>query len=288
MTRGARDERGRFPTLEEITNSRATTGLFGSGYIEMLARQMTTDLQKIRDAIAPGQSQRLVSKNVDFGVLKRGSAGHWDVSGVEGISEASLTTEGPDNPPSLVIRPFHQASTVISLREFTNNAFNHHHGMQSTERFGANTDPDGDGVKNEMTRADITAASVFQATLPVPGRVIPRDSKIRTAIRNGERKFAQVRCDSCHRSSLPLENNAWVFTEPNPFNPPKNLRPGDAPDFRVDLNSPHLPQPRLKAVNGVVHVPAFTDFKLHDITNGPGDPNCDPINMNHPAGSDGF
>jgi hypothetical protein len=30
----------------------------------------------------------------------------------------------------------HQAANVVSLREFTNNAFNQHHGMQSTERFG--------------------------------------------------------------------------------------------------------------------------------------------------------
>jgi hypothetical protein len=58
---------------------------------------------------------------------------------------------------------------VVSLREFTNNAFNHHHGIQSTERFGKDTDPDGDGHMNEMTRADVTAATLFQAQLPVPG-----------------------------------------------------------------------------------------------------------------------
>lgn len=50
---------------------------------------------------------------------------------------------GANTPPSLVIRPFHQAGRVVSLREFSNNAFNHHHGIQSSERFGAGTDPDG-------------------------------------------------------------------------------------------------------------------------------------------------
>ena len=41
-------------------NSRATPGMFGAGYLEMLARQMTDDLQEIRDTIQPGQSKPLV------------------------------------------------------------------------------------------------------------------------------------------------------------------------------------------------------------------------------------
>ena len=79
-----------------------------------------------------------------------------------------------------------QARRVVSLREFSNNAFNHHHGIQSTERFGHGADPDGDGFRDELTGADITAVSVFQATLAVPGRVIPRDETIEAAIRRGE------------------------------------------------------------------------------------------------------
>ena len=35
-------------------------------------------------------------------------------------------------------------------------------------------------------------------------------------------------------------------------------------------------------------MPAYTDFKLHDITSGPGDPNREPLDMNEPAGSAGF
>ena len=33
---------------------------------------------------------------------------------------------------------------------------------------------------------------------------------------------------------------------------------------------------------------AFTDFKLHDITSGPGDPGEEAININHPGGSPEF
>jgi hypothetical protein len=50
--------------------------------------------------------------------------------------------------------PFHQAGAVVSLRQFTNNAFNQHHGIQSEERFGLGVDEDGDGFANELTRAD--------------------------------------------------------------------------------------------------------------------------------------
>lgn len=49
------------------------------------------------------------------------------------------------------------------------NAMNHHHGMQSEERFGAGADHDNDGVIDELTVGDITALTVFQAALPAPG-----------------------------------------------------------------------------------------------------------------------
>lgn len=287
-TKGAVDELGRPVTQQTLGNSRATLGMFGSGYIEMLARQMTADLQAIRDSLAPAQSKSLVSKGVSFGFLSRTPDGSWDTSHVEGLPAPSLITTGPTNPPSLILRPFHQAGAVISLRQFTNNAFNHHHGIQTTERFGLDTDPDGDGIPNEMTRADVTAATLYQATLAVPGRVIPRNPRIEQAVLIGEDRFQRIGCTTCHLPQLPLQNRGWIFTEPNLYNPPGNLRPGDAPLFSIDLTSDALPRPLLKPRNGVVYVPAYTDLKLHDITNGPDDPNAEAIDMNQPVGSPGF
>jgi len=55
-TKGWVNELGRPVTLQSIANSRVTIGVFGSGFIEMLARQITHDLQAIRDMVAPGQS----------------------------------------------------------------------------------------------------------------------------------------------------------------------------------------------------------------------------------------
>lgn len=285
--RGALDERNLPVTLDGIANERNTVGMFGSGYIEMLARQFTARFQQLRDTLGPGDEVRLVVQGVDFGRLGRTATGLWDTSGVTGLPWPSLASSGPDDPPSLVVRPFHQAGAVVSLREFSNNAFNHHHGMQTTERFGPG-DPDDDGFANELSRADVTAVAVYQATLAVPGRMIPRDAEIEQAVLQGEAIFGNIGCGDCHVPSLTLEGDAWIYTEPNPYNPPGNLQYGDAPELGVDLLSPQFDQPRLDRHGQVVEVPAYTDFRLHDITSGPDDPNCEPLNQHFAPGSPEF
>lgn len=309
--RGAVDESGKFVTMENATNDRKTIGMNGSGFLEMVARQMTADLQAIAAATPPGASSRLVTKGVSFGILTRNADGTWNTSQVVGLPAPSLRINGA-TPPSLLILPYHQAGAVVSIRQFTNNAMNHHHGMQSEERFGLNTDPDGDGFTNELTVADLTAISSFQATLPVPGRVIPNDPTVERAVLLGERLFDQIGCNHCHMDTLPLTagNNpglpgqpGWIYFEPNPYNPASgpnspNLRlgpanyPHTAPALTVDLTSDELPQPHLKPnAHGVVMVPAYTDLKLHDIsaTSDPtSDSECEPLDQNQPAGSAGF
>ena len=308
-TRGAVDESGRLVTMDNATNDRKTVGMNGSGFVEMLARQMTADLQAERDAAPPGSSRQLLSKGVAFGTLTHNADGSWNTSQVQGLAAPSLSSSGT-TPPSLIIRPLHQVGNVISLRQFSNNAFNHHHGMQSEERFGLGADPDGDGVSNELTVADLTAASIFQATLSVPGRVIPNDPKVERANVVGEAMFDKIGCATCH-ATLPLTSNnnpglpgqpGWIYFEPNPYNPatgpnspnlqlgPTNY-PVSATALAVDLTSETLPLPRLRAHAGVVMVPAYTDLKLHDIsaTSDPAtDPECEPLDQNQPAGSPGF
>jgi hypothetical protein len=277
-TRGTVDETGQPATLQTAADLRATTGMFGAGYLEMLARQITEELQAIQHTIKPGETKELVAKGIHFGKLALTQNGLWDTSKVEGLVRLSQLPGVSTTPPTLVIRPWHQASNVVSIREFTNNAYNQHHGIQSTERFGLDTDPDGDGFKNELTRADVTAVSVWQATLQVPGRVIPRDPEIERAVLIGERAFEQAGCASCHIPRLPLDKQGWIYSEPNPFNPPGNLRKGETKDLKVDISFDILPAPRLKTdSSGTVWVEAYTDFKVHNI--------CEPgeeehLNMN--------
>ena len=309
MTRGAVDEAGKYVTMENATNDRKTIGMNGSGFVEMLARQMTADLQAERDETLPGRSTQLISKGVSFGILAHRADGTWDTSQVQGLAAPSLSSTATA-PPSLVIRPLHQVGNVVSLRQFSNNAFNHHHGMQSEERFGLGADPDGDGFANELTTADLTAVSMYQATLAVPGRLIPNDPAVERANLLGEAVFNQIGCATCH-ATLTLTSNhnpglpgqpGWIYFEPNPYNPATgpnspNLRlgstnyPVSAPALTVDLTSDQLPLPRLRAHEGVVVVPAYTDLKLHDIsaTSDPAtDPECEPLDQNQPAGSPGF
>jgi Di-haem oxidoreductase, putative peroxidase len=280
-TKGAVDEEGKSITLQTIGNLRATTGIFGAGYLEMLARQMTAELQAIRDSLELGQTKPLIAKGVSFGRITRKKDGSWDTSEVEGLPRASIVAPTPVDRPNLILRPWHQASNVVSLREFTNTAFNQHHGMQSTERFGVDTDPDGDGVKNELTRADITAVTLFQAAMAAPGRVIPNDPEIEQAVLKGEEIFERIGCSSCHIPKLPLDSKGWLYSEPNPYNPPFNLRLGTTKTIILDLNSGALPLPRLSpdpAQPGITWVPAYTDLKLHDICD-PNDP-AEPLDMN--------
>ena len=308
-TRGAVDESGQFVTMDNATNDRKTIGMSGSGFVEMLARQMTAELQADRDATLPGNSTRLSSKGISFGVVTHNGDGTWDTSRVNGLAAPSLSSKGT-TPPSLIIRPLHQVGNIVSIRQFSNNAFNHHHGMQSEERFGFGADPDGDGLVNELTTADLTAVSMYQATLAVPGRVIPNDPAVEQANLAGEALFNQIGCATCH-ATLPLTSNnnpglagkpGWIYFEPNPYNPATgpnspNLQLGptnypiSAPPVTVDLTSETLPLPRLQAHQGAVMVAAYTDLKLHDIsaTSDPKtDPECEPLDQNQPAGSPGF
>jgi len=308
-TRGAMDESGKLVTMENVTNDRKTIGMNGSGFVEMLARQMTADLQAERDATPLGGSSRLTSKGILFGSLTHNADGTWNVSQVQGLAAPSRSSTGT-TPPSLIIRPLHQVGNVVSLRQFSNNAFNHHHGLQAEERFGLNADPDGDGFTNELTVADLTAVSLFQATMAVPGRVIPNDPAVEHANLLGEAVFDQIGCASCH-ATLPLTSNSnpglpgqpgWIYFEPSPYNPATgpnapNLRlgplnyPATAPALAVDLTSEALPLPRLQARQGVIMVELYSDLKLHDIsaTSDPKtDPECEPLDQNQPAGSPAF
>jgi len=207
----------------------------------------------------------LVTKGVSFGQLIARPDGSVDTSKVEGVD------------PDLIIRPFHQKGVVNSVRVFTINAYNHHHGMQAVERFGVGqkdgrgniittNDFDEDGVPDELTVGDITAATIFQVAMNIPGRVIPGDPARRAAAGRGESLFSEIGCAECHKPTLPLESS--LFSEPNPFNPPGNLRPQDVRrpivfDLTKDIPGPRLERSEKKDRAAVVR--AYTDLKRHVI-----------------------
>lgn len=251
------------PVTESVdgafSNERNTLGMFGAGAIEMLAREMSAELIAIReearsDAQSTGQPQTraLEAKGVDFGAITVLPDGRIDPTEIDGVDW------------DLIVKPFHQKGAVVSLREFSNNAMNHHHGMQSVERFGAGTDPDNDGVVDELTVGDITAVTLFQAALPAPRPVQGVSAASRKAAGRGASVFTEIGCGRCHRPELPLGQRR--FSEPNPHNPPGNLQPGQTSaviefDLVVSSDSPFVqPLPHDRAT-----VRAFTDLKRHDL-----------------------
>jgi cytochrome c peroxidase len=248
----------------KLSAERGTPELNGSGIIEMLAREMTMALHQIRnEAQSTAKKERknirkqLMAKGVSFGFVTAEPDGTLRLHEVEGIDR------------DLVVRPWTQKGTVTSLRTFTVNASNLHHGMQASERFGlsltGSDDFDRDGVRDELTEGDITALVIFQAALNAPGRVLPADKEKQMRINEGALLFKETGCQSCHKPELVLDNP--VFSEPGPFNLEGTLRQKEVKkifflNLLKDMNKPALYLNENK--QAVVRV--FTDFKRHRIS----------------------
>lgn len=191
-----------------LSNERNTTGMFGAGFIELLAREMTADLHAQRadyKAQAFTGTVDLKTKGVTFKVkFKNGK-----VKQAWGINT------------DLIVRPFNHGGTVPSLRQFTVEAMNRHHGMQAEERYDmylGDPDFDEDGISREMTVGDITVLTLWQAMLDRPMQEWPEDDDVATQrIKDGKDLFKSVGCNGCHKTKITLNNR--TFCEPGPYNP---------------------------------------------------------------------
>jgi len=243
----AADPVSRLILNEDFSNTwleRNTLGMFGSGAIEILGREMTADLQAerqgaIRQAESSGENVtvNLLTKGISFGALTAHSDGSVGTSAVVGVD------------PDLVIKPFSRKGVFRSLREFTVTAMNQHHGMQAVERFGFGTDPDQDGVSNELLIGDITAVTIFQAALPAP--TVSTQGFDPQVADHGADLFSHVGCAGCHLPSLPLTSTK--FCDPDPQNPSGTFN-DTSRSYCFDL-----------ARTGIRgnSVAAFTDLKRH-------------------------
>jgi len=139
-----------------LTSERNTTGLFGSGAVDMVAREMTAVLRSQRSAGLltakrnnTAEVVELKAKGISFGSIEIHPNGYINHSNLEGVDY------------DLIIKPFGIKGVSISLREFTIAALNQHHGIQALERFGwertGRRDFDEDGVEIEFTIGQLTA-----------------------------------------------------------------------------------------------------------------------------------
>jgi hypothetical protein len=219
--------------------------LFGAGGVELLAAEMTMDLQALAQQAqaSPGEVIELHSKGVSFGsVVWRGNS--LDTRDVEGVD------------PDLVVRPFGRKGEFSTIREFDLGALQFHFGMQPVEVVGAEVDADGDGVTNEALVGELSALSIFLATLESP-----QTGALSPVARRGEDRFREVGCADCHIPALETRNTELGLRFPEvPTDPLANVF------FQVDLTA----KPVAFRANGSggVTVPLFSDLKRHDM--GPG------------------
>ncbi|WP_226646606.1 di-heme oxidoredictase family protein [Microbulbifer variabilis] len=217
--------------------------LFGTGGIELVAREMTFELQALKQNALdnPGTVVSLDTKSVNFGTIVADEDGNLDTSNVEGVDE------------DLVVRPFGRKGDVASAREFAMNALSFHMGMQATEKFGGeDADEDNDGVTNEISIGDLSAISIFVTTLDRPFQIES------TKNNDGRKLFRQVGCADCHRPVMTTERRRLPYKLTG-----SPEAPFEDTFYEVDLSKPPT---IFKSIFGAgIEVEMFSDLKRHDM-----------------------
>jgi len=260
-------ESAQFDSIDpSFSSERRTIALMGAGLVELLAREMTVDLQAIRaaaiaEACATGKDAHadLVTKGVQFGSIIAHPDGIVDLDAIEGVDS------------DLIVRPFSRKGVFTSLRQFTINALNIHHGMEAMERFGVRWTGSHDfaesGVPDAITDGDVSALVAFQATLapPTVKSDLPDDWK--QAASDGAKTFNDIGCASCHMQTLPLKS--LVFTDPAPYDMAGTLRTGEVKQpIRINLAALPFASALKKNDKGEWLIPLFSDLKRHLIVDG--------------------
>lgn len=201
--------------------------LLGVGVVQALAREMSNDLQRQRDALrrdggrnGASREQRLVSKGVDFGVLRLGDDGALDFSAVQGVDA------------DLVVKPFGWKGHFADIADFAADALQVHLGIQSDHLLSGDfaaargtgadgRDPDGDGMRDELGPGPFAALVAHLALLEMPivrplvqdreiapaatGLLPPTTTSFVADFARGRQLFHELGCAGCHVPMLVLE-----------------------------------------------------------------------------------
>jgi mono/diheme cytochrome c family protein len=208
-------------------NVRSVISPFGDGILQLLAQEMTEELQAARAAAAAdakaspgrGMTRALTSKGTSFGAITATASSDgqvvFDVSRVVGID------------PDLVVRPMGWKGDAPIIRNITVGAATFGMGMLAEEEgwktpdAQKTSDLDGDGVERELSVGDVTAITVYTAALETPtsfsqlaalGFVKPPTPAQAAQIEAGRAAFIASGCATCHTPDMPLDNTR--FEEP--------------------------------------------------------------------------
>jgi len=273
--------------------SRDAPHLFGLGLKEMLADEITAQLRAIRDQAVERAASRnraitasLVAKGISYGSITAHANGTVDTSRIDGVD------------PDLRVRPFFLQGGTISMREFLVGAFNAEMGLESVDpdlaaaSAGARvvtpsgmvldgsldrieappaphaaSDPDGDGVVNEIPTSLVDFMEFYLLNYFKAGTYQQNATTL-----TGRRTFSEIGCASCHIPDLQIDRDRRVADVETVFDPARgifNRLFATATPLLTETDDqsglPALKQPNLEPflVRNI-----FTDFKRHDL--GPG------------------
>jgi CxxC motif-containing protein (DUF1111 family) len=271
--------------------------LLGLGAIELLAREMSAELQAEADdarqaAQASGRpvERVLVTKGVSFGTIASAPDGTLDTHGIEGV--------GAD----LKIRPFGWKGHRATLRGMAEESLHLHQGLLSkraqlavrdgvvsaaTYGSGPWYDLDEDGVSLEIDSGMLSTVVGYLAQLEVPIVRPPRDPGLIDAFAQGRALFDAVGCSGCHVPSLELEQTLLDPRRPSDEEDPSyaaDPRAGSAEldddddgtienaderatfviDVAKDGDGPKI-EPKYAATQTTYLVHLFSDLKRHDM-----------------------
>lgn len=243
--------------------------LLGLGPVELLAREMSAELQAQADTVvarAKAEGRRvdhhLVAKGVAFGRLAAEADGSLDRRDIEGVDA------------DLVVRPFGWKGHQATLRGMTEESLHIHQGLLSkriqlavgdgsldAKPYGKGEwfDVDEDGVSLEIDSGMLTTVVGYLAQLEAPILRPPRDPGLLDAFATGRTTFETIGCAGCHVPTLELADpkldarlGGEVVREPFFIDV---ARDGDGPKIEPKFASPNTPY--------LVHL--FSDLKRHDM-----------------------
>ena len=269
---------------DDVTSAdvRNPPALWGAGWRELVAAEISAELQRIAaDALARaaqgGEPVRveLRSKGIYFGEVEA----FLDSAGAPQLDTSSLYLVDPD----LVVKPFGWKGNFPTLREFIGESLQVHMGLQAEERMvhhasstGAsnptNVDADNDGVSREITEGELSALTLYVATLDAPPLAAPDEGVYREPVfysthfefihtpeaaarwQKGFSLFQRIGCTRCHVPYLPLNNPVYEMEAPL-----------SGTRLAVDLASQGAKPVPEQDEQGRYLVAAFSDFRRHDM-----------------------
>jgi len=291
--------------------------VFGSGGVELLAKEMTEDLQNQLHTASrppiPGKPIHLSSHGVDFGnvtwkrigygnshepledtktncdamdkksnkmaELKRFVAispapkiysyeNSTDYGTLGFMKQKNLLKKHQDKMPGLeldtshlqgidgdlVVKPFGRKGNNVTTRDFDCGAIRFHMGMEPVEIVGNDVDHDGDGVKNEITIAEMSALAIFNTTTPRPVQGEYTGS--------GDQVFEETGCASCHIPVIKTRGRILPYQQPEQ---PQKPFSDENKYYEVNLvESPAGFEPDPDGGDGIL-VRLFSDLKRHNM-----------------------